>query len=145
MLFSRSAFQHVCLACTRLATGFGVALGWLGGGFGVALGWLWCGLGVALGWLCTPESMPSICLQYGFAVALGGFVRPAFCLRLPHFPRWPKPGKAAFCRFTVCLACITRPGGGCGHPRECQSYPRRVSGDSPMTLTGSNDRFGLYN
>src|ERR1017187_462224 len=72
MLFSRSAFQHVCLACTRLATGFGVALGWLGGRMGVALGWLWGGFGVALGWLCTPESMPSICLQYGFAVALGG-------------------------------------------------------------------------
>jgi hypothetical protein len=28
---------------------------------------------VTLGWLCTPESMPSICLVYGFAVALGGF------------------------------------------------------------------------
>jgi hypothetical protein len=26
-----------------------------------------------LGWLCTPESMPSICLVYGFEVALGGF------------------------------------------------------------------------
>src|ERR1035438_6588489 len=34
--------------------------------------WLWCGLEVALGWLCTPEYMPSICLLYGFAVALGG-------------------------------------------------------------------------
>src|ERR1039457_5125763 len=31
------------------------------------------GFGVALGWLCTPEYMPSICLLYGFAVALGGF------------------------------------------------------------------------
>src|ERR1035438_4461911 len=39
---------------------------------GVALVWLWCGFGVALGWLCTPEYMPSICLLYGFAVALGG-------------------------------------------------------------------------
>src|ERR1035438_5514177 len=34
--------------------------------------WLWCGLGVALVWLCTPESMPSICLQYGLGLALGG-------------------------------------------------------------------------
>ena len=32
---------------------------------------------MALGWLCTPESMPSICLVYGFAVALGGFARPS--------------------------------------------------------------------
>ena len=31
---------------------------------------------MALGWLCTPESMPSICLQYGLGVALGGFARP---------------------------------------------------------------------
>ena len=28
---------------------------------------------MALVWLCTPESMPSICLQYGLGVALGGF------------------------------------------------------------------------
>src|ERR1019366_1381013 len=39
----------------------------------VALVWLWCGFRVALGWLYTPEYMPSICLLYGFAVALGGF------------------------------------------------------------------------
>src|ERR1035441_1367512 len=47
-----------------------------------ARSWPWCGLGVALGWLCTPESMPSICLLYGFAVALGGFARPN---RVPRF------------------------------------------------------------
>src|ERR1035441_889121 len=41
----------------------------------MALVWLWYGFGVALVWLCTPESMPSICLLYGFAVALGG-LRP---------------------------------------------------------------------
>src|ERR1017187_10095247 len=52
--------------------GFGVALMWLWWGFGGALRWLWWGLGGALGWLCTPESMPSICLLYGFAVASGG-------------------------------------------------------------------------
>src|ERR1039457_1822554 len=39
--------------------------------FPQALVWLWCSLGVALVWLCTPESMPSICLQYGLGVALG--------------------------------------------------------------------------
>src|ERR1039458_2578526 len=55
-----------------LWSGFGGALGWLWSGFGVALVWLWCGLEVALGWLCTPEYMPSICLLYGFGVALGG-------------------------------------------------------------------------
>src|ERR1039457_7414250 len=42
------------------------------GGLGVAWGWLGGGLGVAVGWLCTPESMPSICLLYGFGVALSG-------------------------------------------------------------------------
>src|ERR1019366_4268715 len=46
---------------------------WLWCGFGVALVWPWGGFGVALRWLCTPESMPSICLLYGFGVALGGF------------------------------------------------------------------------
>ena len=50
---------------------------------GVALGWPWGGFEVALRWLCTPESMPSICLQYGLGVALGGLRRlasiPAFC------------------------------------------------------------------
>src|ERR1035441_3317564 len=34
------------------------------------------GFEVALGWLWTPEYMPSICLLYGFAVALGGFAPP---------------------------------------------------------------------
>src|ERR1035438_3741628 len=38
--------------------------------------------GVALGWLCTPEDMPSICLLYGFAVALGGLSVQAQSLRL---------------------------------------------------------------
>src|ERR1035438_9378090 len=47
--------------------------------FGGALVWLWCGLGVALRCLCTPESMPSICLVFGFGVALDGF-------------RWPGTG-----------------------------------------------------
>src|ERR1035441_8642074 len=51
---------------------FPQALVWPWCGFEVAWGWLWCGLGVALVWLCTPESMPSICLQYGLGVALGG-------------------------------------------------------------------------
>jgi hypothetical protein len=39
-------------------------------GFGVALGWLRGGCGVALRCLCTPKSMPSLCLVYGFVVAL---------------------------------------------------------------------------
>src|ERR1039458_2073025 len=48
---------------------------WLWCGFGGALVEPWWSLGVALWWLCTPESMPSICLLYGFAVALGGSAR----------------------------------------------------------------------
>src|SRR5664279_4132161 len=39
----------------------------------MVLGWPWGSLGVALVWLCSPESMPSICLVYGFRVAWGGF------------------------------------------------------------------------
>src|ERR1035437_1387670 len=56
--------------------------------------WLWCGVGVALGWLWTPESMPSICLQYGFAVALrwlwGGFGLRSLCLVYAYYMalRW---------------------------------------------------------
>src|ERR1039457_3746131 len=72
----------------RITAGFEVALGWLEGrmsvalvwlwcGFGVALVWPWCGLRVALGCLCTPESMPSICLLYAFGVALGGLPFPS--------------------------------------------------------------------
>jgi hypothetical protein len=53
-----------------------VALVWPWCGLGVALVWPWCSLGVALVWLCTPESMPSICLVYGLGVALDGFARP---------------------------------------------------------------------
>ena len=49
-----------------------MALGWLWGGFEVALYSQVDSFVVALGWLCTPESMPSICLVYGFLVALGG-------------------------------------------------------------------------
>ena len=39
---------------------------------------------MALGWLCTPESMPSICLVYGFEMALGGLAASAAvrCWRL---------------------------------------------------------------
>ena len=57
---------------------------WLWGGFGGALVEPWGSLGVALGWLCTPESMPSICLLYGFVVALGGFTLA------DAFPGWPR-------------------------------------------------------
>jgi hypothetical protein len=71
------------LAWRWLWCGFGVALVWLWWRFRVALEWLWspnrlaisrlwCGFMMALGCLCTPEYMPSICLLYGFAVALGG-------------------------------------------------------------------------
>jgi hypothetical protein len=67
------------------APGLYLALRWLEGRMGVAWRWLGGGFGVAVGWLCTPESMPSICLLYGFVVALGGLrwlcavSRPYFC------------------------------------------------------------------
>src|ERR1017187_8261070 len=57
------------VALVWLWGGCRVALGWPWGGLGAALEWPWGGLGVALGWLCTPESMPSICLLYGLGVA----------------------------------------------------------------------------
>ena len=41
------------------------------------------GFEVALRWLCTPESMPSICLLYGFGVALGGL--PPFLVQGSRF------------------------------------------------------------
>src|ERR1035441_10606867 len=64
-----------------------VALVGLWCGSGGALVWLWWSLGVALGWLWTPESMPSICLLYGFAVALGGLsVQGPRPLTLGHRP-----------------------------------------------------------
>src|ERR1035441_3526584 len=56
----------------------------------VALGWPWWSLGVALRWLCTPESMPSICLVYGLGVALGGFE-----MNWPQQPKWNQPRKGA--------------------------------------------------
>src|ERR1019366_3249451 len=61
------------MALVWLWYGFGMALVEPWGGLGGALVEPWWSLRVALGWLCTPESMPSICLVYGFRVALGGF------------------------------------------------------------------------
>jgi hypothetical protein len=57
----------------EFAPPFGVALGSQTVAYRLPTKWLCGGLGVALRWLCTPESMPSICLLYGFVVALGGF------------------------------------------------------------------------
>src|ERR1022692_278804 len=56
------------------------------------------GFEVALGWLWTPEYMPSICLVYGFAVALGGFAPPfeigcwMFDVRCSMFRTANRPG-----------------------------------------------------
>src|ERR1017187_423891 len=71
MLFSRSAFQHACLACTRLATGFGVALGWLWGGFGGALVEPWWSLGGALVEPWGGFVLRILCLVYAYNMALG--------------------------------------------------------------------------
>jgi hypothetical protein len=92
-------------------------------GLGVALVWLWCGFGVALVWLCTPESMPSICLLYGFAVALGGL----------------RPFLVQGSKFEVRRSTFSF------RPRWAQSSPRRVSGETPLSLPGSQRRFGLCN
>jgi hypothetical protein len=122
--------------------------------------------------------MPSICLQYGLGVALGGFARPptpisAFYFLLSAFARmwfWVvcssssfkvrgsafvvrccasgrnlKHRKAACRPSAVSLVDITRPGGGWGRPREPESYLRRVSGETPMSLPGCHNRFGLCN
>src|ERR1017187_219230 len=45
---------------------------------------------MALWWLCSPESMPSICLVYGLAVASGGFE-----MNSPQHPKWNQPRKGA--------------------------------------------------
>src|ERR1017187_7132442 len=45
---------------------------------------------MALWWLCSPESMPSICLVYGLAVASGGFE-----MNWPQHPKWNQPRKGA--------------------------------------------------
>jgi hypothetical protein len=80
----RSPLPRPSRSPDRLTAGFEVALVWLEGRMSVALVWLWCGLGVALGWLCTPEYMASICLLYGFAMALGGFAASGTALARPR-------------------------------------------------------------
>jgi hypothetical protein len=62
-----------------------VAEGWLWVPNWLPIGYLPNGFGVALRWLCTPESMPSICLLYGFVVALGGFDGPLAPISAFHF------------------------------------------------------------
>ena len=143
------------LAISWLWCGFGVALVWPWCGLGVALVWLWCGFGVALVWLCTPEYMPSICLLYGFAVALGGFRWPPTSKtrvfptrsnpgRRQQWKRWQRPvPKFSFCRpktfecrtsqtaaMTVSLALWVRTKGGNGRKRERRMQkPERGSRD----------------
>src|ERR1017187_3602251 len=72
--------------------------------------------------------MPSICLVYGFEVALGGFARPFCILPSTSSRAW------LWVASTVSLADITRPGGGWGRPREPESYLRRVSGACPARV-----------
>src|ERR1039457_220301 len=144
------------VALMWLWCGFGVPIGWLSVGFEVALGWLWWSLGVALGWLCTPESMPSICLLYGFGVALGGLhpflvQRSRFDVRRSTFSLRPeaqtqesrlppicrKPGLYYEARRRLEWPKVI--------PRESPMTARRISHDSPVCLPGSDNRFGLCN
>src|ERR1035441_8932611 len=102
-----------------------------------------------LRWLCTPESMPSICLQYGLGVALGWLwvaCRPSsFKVRRSMFDvrrsaprRHLDPRKAACRPSAVSLAYIPRPDGGRRgpklSPREPPMTARRLSHDSPVCL-----------
>jgi hypothetical protein len=69
------------ISAPRLWGSLGVALGWLCGGSLLPSRWLCGRLRVALSGLCTPESVPSLCLVYGFVVALLRGIRlPAACL-----------------------------------------------------------------
>src|ERR1035437_3418986 len=127
--------------------GFGVALVWLWWSLGVAVvepwwrfrvavGWPWGGFRAALGCLCTPESMPSICILYGFGVALGGFARSlapisAFCFCRNGALGGLQPFLVQSSRFDVQRSTFSL------RPRWAQSSLRRVSGETPMSLPGS--------
>src|ERR1017187_2152222 len=90
---------------------------------------------MALGWLCTPESMPSICLVYGFVVAFGGF---GWICRPwegggpdPGFPVCaPSPSK----RHTLIQAGPPHPKSGkC--PRECGGFVSRPAATLKLAIT----------
>jgi hypothetical protein len=55
---------------------------------------------------------------------------------LTHFPKWPKHGKAAFCRFTVSLDYISRSGGGWRRSQESPQEARFFADDSVEWLLG---------
>src|ERR1019366_4133603 len=114
------------------------------------------GFEVALRWLCTPESMPSICLLYGFGVALGGLPpflvqgsrldvrRSTFSLRLEpqtQESRLPpirrKPGLYYEARRRLERPKVI--------PRESPMTARRLSHDCPVYLARSDNRFSLCN
>src|ERR1035438_6670978 len=116
------------------------------------------GFGVALGWLCTPESMPSICLQYGFVVASGGLSvqgsgfrvqGSTFGVRRSAPGRNLKHRKAACRPSAVSLAYIYEARPKLERPKvtpwESPMTARRLSHDSPVCLARSTNRFGLYN
>ena len=122
----------------------------------MALVALWWRFVVALGCLCTPEYMLSICLVYGFGVALGGLPpflvqgsrldvrRSMFSLRPePQTqesrppPIYGKPGLYYEVRRRLEWPKVS--------PRESPMTARRLSHDSPVRLPGSENRFGLCN
>src|ERR1035441_7568895 len=111
------------------------------------------GFEVALEWLCTPESMPSICLQYGLGVALGGLPpflvqSSRFEVRRSTFSLRPEPQTQE-----IRLPPICRKPGLYYEVRRRLEWPRpiprefpmtapRLSHDSTMCLPGSDNRFG---
>src|ERR1039457_5554715 len=131
----------------------GVALVELWGGFGVPMRCLSTGFEVALRWLWGGFVLRSLCLVYAYNMALGWLwvaCSPSsfkvqgsmFDVRRSASGRNLKRRKAACRPSAVSLAHITRPGGGWRRSRESESDPRRVSGDSPLTLADSRNRVG---
>jgi hypothetical protein len=114
------------------------------------LGSHWCGFGGALGWLCTPESMPSICLLYGFGVALGGL--PPFLVQGSRFevqrstfslrpePQTPESRLPPICRKPdVYYQARRRLEAPPGVSMLSTASLRRVSGESPVSGWGNCD------
>jgi len=120
-------------------------LGWPWGGFGVPMRCLSTGFEVALRWLWCGFVLRSLCLVYAYYMALGWLwvaCRPSlFKVRGSTFD----VRRSASARNLKCSKAAGRPGGGLRRPRWAQSYLRRVSGETPMSLLGSQRRFGLCN
>jgi hypothetical protein len=100
---------------------------------------------MALGCLCTPEYMPSICLLYGFEMALGGLPPflvqgSRFKVQRSTFSLRPEP-QTQESRLPARRRLEAPPVGS----KLSTASVRRVSGETPMSLPGIQRRFGLCN